>query len=138
MDELKIVFPDAGDIFDPGKIFRFGHPETVGNRGLILPEFSVLDIGLYLNEQQDTDFWKPGECIQFHGVVRGVEIWVQEFTGRMSIFTDPSYKVAFGPNPEYPTMMSVDEAAKLIKANIPPVEYVHVTKEEWDHRRDGK
>ena len=137
-DQWRMDGPDAGDIFDPYEIIRTCHPPVPGNRVLILPEFSVVDLGLLLNEKEGSDFWKAGECIQFHGCVRGVEVWIQEYTGRMSIFTDPSYRVAFGANPEYPPMISVDEASRLIKANIPPIEYVHVTPEMWAHRRDGE
>lgn len=128
MDKIWIMGPDAGDIFDLGR---------EAEKGLILPGFQSWDVGLILNEKDGTEFWRPFEIMQFHGFVRGVEIWIEVAGGRMGWNGQNRYRVAFGPRPNYPEKVDVYEASRLIKENVPPQEYVRVTPEEWAHRRDG-
>jgi hypothetical protein len=122
---------DAGDIWD------LSLNDEPGQRGLVLPgsEIQVLDVGLYLNEIEGHEYWKEHECTQFHLFVRGMEVWVLEFRGRTSVYSDPSYKVAFGAQPEFSVMLSIDEAHELLLKTLPPIEYVRVTPEEWAARR---
>ncbi len=131
-EELKIwkMGPDFGDIFDPGEVVS--NVDATGNRCLILPGCSsIVDVGLLDNQRTGIEYWKAGECIQFHAIVRGVEVWIQEFNGRMSVYSDPSFKVAFGPQPDPDCeMLSVWEASALLQKTIPPQEYVRVTPEE--------
>lgn len=131
MDELIIKFPEAGDLFDVRDVYPDSEPE------LILPGFESWDMGLEINRKEGHDFWKPGEVVQFRGVVNGVMVWIEMASGRMGLNGKTGYRVAFGERPEYPPMVNVEEAARLIKENVPPTEYVQVSREEWDARREG-
>lgn len=125
---------DAGEIWD---LSFSGKP---GEKGLYLPDcqsIEVVDVGLHLNEKEDHEFWKAHECTQFHLFVRGMEVWVLEYRGRTSMYSDPSFRLAFGVKPEFSVMLSLQEAHELLEKTLPPVEYVIVTPEEWAHRRDG-
>lgn len=124
--------PDVGDIFDPGSVMKnAGDVEPM----LILPEFQSWDLGLILNEREGHTFWQPFELLQFHGIVRGVEVWIEAAKGRMGR-GKTMYRIAFGKRPEYPEQVDVWEASRLLKEHIPPMEYVHVSREEWDTRRN--
>ena len=118
---------EAGDLFDPS---LGGDVEPM----LILPEFKSWDLGLILNEREGHTFWQPEEILQFRGVVNGVTVWIEKVTGRYGLNGKSGYRVAFGEHPTYPPMVDVREAARLIKANVPPTEYVKVTPEEWAAR----
>lgn len=131
MDKLIIKYPEAGDLFDP----RDMYPESEAL--LILPGFESWDQGLEVNRREGHNFWKPGEVIQFRGVVNGVMVWIEMVSGRLGLNGKTGYRVAFGDHPEYPPMINVDEAARLIRENVPPTEYVRVTPEEWAARREG-
>jgi len=133
MNEQKLIikFPEAGDLFDPTFLDSDAEPM------LILPEFESWDMGLELNEKEGHTFWQPGEVLQFRGVVNGVTVWIEQACGRMSLNGKTGYRVAFGAHPEYPPMVDVREAARLIKENVPPTKYVRVTPEEWAARRGG-
>lgn len=130
MDKMIIKFPDAGDLFEP-------LPMSDAEPRLILPGFQFWDVGLMLNEREGDAYYKPDEIIQFHGFVRGVEVWIEMTSGRYGLDGRSGYRVAFGSHPDYPPMVDVREAARLIRENVPPVEYVKVTPEEWAHRRDS-
>ena len=124
---MMIKFPEAGDLFDPD-------PGTVEPM-LILPEFQSWDLGLILNEREGHTFWKAGELLQFCGVVNGLRVWIEQANGRMKLNGSAGYRVAFGDHPEYPSMVDVREAARLIRENVPPTVYVHVNRDDWDARR---
>lgn len=130
MEQLKLGV-DVGDVFNPSL-----DGEHSDYACLILPDFQSWDLGLILNEREGHTFWKPFEMLQFHGIVRGVEVWIEAAKGRMGR-GKTMYRVAFGSVPEYPEQMDVWEAARLLKEHIPPMEYVHVSEEEWNARRDG-
>jgi hypothetical protein len=129
-----IRFPDVGDIFNPS---MDADVKDQTNMELILPGFQSWDVGEILNEREGHTFWQPGEMVQLHGLVRGVEVWIELIRGRMAFNRVRGYRVAFGPQPDYPEQVDIFEAARLLKENIPPMEYVRVTPEDWARRREA-
>ena len=120
---------DVGDLCDPAVLGSNAEPM------ICLAGLDVVDVGLIANKREGHEFWKEGEVLQWHGIVRGVEIWVQQIHGRLANGWT-SYRVGFGLCPEYPPMVDVREASRLLRENVPPEEYVHVSPEEWAARRD--
>lgn len=73
---------------------------------------SVVDFGEMINRQYRKRYYPRGDVVQLHAVVDGLELWVERNR------TCGEYRVAFGSSPVYGDLMPLDQAQKVLAAEL--------------------